>query len=319
MAKRDYYEVLGVGRNASVEELKRAFKKLARKYHPDLNPGDKTAEARFKEISEAYHVLSDKDRRRQYDTMGHAAFRGESPWGQGGAPPNVEEILREFGLGDIFGGMFGGGGGRRATWSWGPQRPQAPVKGEDVNYSMEISFDDALRGLSTTITVPKTIHENGAVRHTTERISVKIPPGVSNGSRIRLAGKGDVSTSGGASGDLYIVTKVRPHPFFERKGDNLYLELPITLSEALLGTRVEIHTFEGTTKMTVPPSTQNGQKFRLTGKGAPRLKGKGKGDLYVLVKVVLPERIDEESKNLVRDFDRRNPLRPRANMTGVSM
>ncbi|MBI3026105.1 MAG: DnaJ domain-containing protein [Candidatus Tectomicrobia bacterium] len=317
MAKRDYYEVLGVGRNAGEDEVKRAFKRLARRHHPDLNPGDKQAEERFKEIGEAYAVLSDPAKRRQYDAMGHAAFAGRSPWGERGAPPSVEDILREFGLGDIFGGIFGGGGGHRTRF-WEGGAP-GPTKGADVNYSMEIGFDDALRGLTSTITIPRTARENGSVRRTTERIQVKIPAGVESGSRVRLAGKGDPSPDGGPPGDLFITTKVRPHLFFDRKGDNLYLELPVTLGEALLGTRVEIHTYEGTAKVTIPPGAQNGRKFRLAGKGAPHLKGGGKGDLYVTVRVLLPDRLDEESKELIREFERRNPMRPRTPMTGVSM
>ena len=318
MVKRDYYEVLGVGRNAGEEEIKRAFKRLARKHHPDLNPGDKQAEERFKEIGEAYAVLSDPAKRRQFDAMGHAAFAGGSPWGERGAPPSVEDILREFGLGDLFGGIFGAGGARRGGfWEGGASR--GPAKGADVNYSMEIGFDDALRGLTSTITIPRTARENGASRRTTERIQVKIPAGVESGSRVRLAGKGDPSPDGGPPGDLFITTKVRPHLFFDRKGDNLYLELPVTLGEALLGTRVEIHTYEGTSKVTIPPGTQNGRKFRLAGKGAPHLKGGGKGDLYVTVRVLLPDRLDEESKELIREFERRNPMHPRTPMTGVSM
>ena len=317
MAKRDYYEVLGIDRSASEAELKRAFKKLARTYHPDVNPGDARAEERFKEISEAYAVLSDPEKRRKYDAMGHAAFGGGSPWG-GGAPPGMEDILREFGLGDIFGGIFGGARGGAARGGFHAQS-QAPRRGQDVNYSMEIGFDDSLKGLNTTITVPKTTNENGKIQHTTERIQVKIPPGVSNGSRIRLAGKGEVSLNGGPQGDLFIVTKVREHPFFERKGDNLYLNLPVSLGEALLGARVEINTFEGAMKMTIPPSTQNGQVFRLSGKGAPRLKGSGKGDLIVRVQVLLPDKMDEESREIVRELERRNPTSPRADMTGVSM
>ncbi len=316
MPKRDYYEILGIDRSASEAELKRAFKKLARKYHPDVNPGDKKAEERFKEISEAYAVLSDKEKRGRYDAMGHAAFGGGSPWGEGGAAPGMEDILREFGLGDILGGMFGGGRAGRGGFG---ARPRQPRRGQDLNYSMEIGFDDALKGLNTTITVPKTTQTDGGIERTTERIQVKIPPGVSNGSRIRLAGKGESSLNGGAQGDLFIVTKVRDHPFFERKGDNLYLELPVTLGEALLGARVEINTFEGATKMTIPPSTQNGQVFRLPGKGAPKLKGSGQGDLYVTISVMLPERMDEESKEIVRELERRNPASPRANMTGVSL
>ncbi len=317
MPKRDYYDVLGIDRSASEAELKRVFKRLARRYHPDVNPGDEKAEERFKEISEAYAVLSDAEKRKQYDAMGHAAFSGGNPWGDGGAP-GVEDILREFGLGDILGSMFGGrrGGVGREGFS---ARPQPPLRGQDVNYSMEIGFDDSLKGIHTTITVPKTTYEDDRMQRATERIQVKIPPGVSSGSRIRLAGKGGSSLNGGAQGDLFIVTKVREHPFFERKGDNLYLELPVTLGEALLGARVEINTFEGATKMTIPPSTQNGQVFRLTGKGAPKLKASGKGDLYVTINVLLPERIDEESKEMVRELERRNPTSPRANMTGVSI
>lgn len=326
MAKRDYYEVLGVKRSASEEEIKRAFKKLARKYHPDVNPGDKKAEDRFKEVSEAYAALSDPEKRRQYDRMGHAAFAGGSPWGAHGAPQNVEEILREFGIGDIFGSFFGGGGGRGRGFSgggfWGaqpPPQPQGPTRGNDVNYSIEIGFDDSLKGMSTTITVPKMDVKDGSSRRTTERIQVKIPPGVASGSKIRLSSKGEPSPNGGPPGDLYIITKVRPHEYFERKGDNLYLDLPISLAEAILGTRVEIHTYEGTTKMTIPPCTKNGQTFRLTGKGAPHLKGGGKGDLYIRAQVQIPDHLDDESKELIREFERRNPSKPRSKMTGVSL
>ena len=318
MAKRDYYEVLGISRSAPDLEIKRAFKKLARKFHPDVNPGDKRAEERFKEISEAYAVLSDKEKRRKYDAQGHSAFAGGSPWGARGAPQNVEDILREFGIGDIFGNIFGGGG-RGGSGHWGSAGTRGPTKGNDVNYSMEIGFDDALRGMKSTITVPKTDIQNGAVRRTTERISVKVPPGVSTGSKIRLAGKGEPSPDGGAPGDLFIITRVRPHEFFERKGDNLYLSLPISLGEAMLGARVEIHTYEGTTKMTIPPCTQSGQTFRLGSKGAPRLKGSGKGDLYVTMQVKIPTHLDEVSREMIREFDRKNPSNPRSEMMGVSL
>ena len=204
MSKRDYYEILGVNRDVSSEQLKRSFKKLARKYHPDVNPGNKSAEERFKEISEAYAVLSDVEKRRKYDTMGHAAFSGGNPW-EGGI--NMEDILKDIGIGDIFGSFFGGQRGRTSYRSsnWGPQ---VNTKGEDVNYSMEVGFDDALRGLETVVTVPKNIIDNGVLRRATERIKVKIPAGVSNGSRIRLTGKGEPSQSGGKNGDLYILTKV---------------------------------------------------------------------------------------------------------------
>jgi DnaJ-class molecular chaperone len=253
--------------------------------------------------------------------MGHAAFSGGNPWGARGAPQNVEDILREFGIGDIFGSIFGSGGGSRARGGgfWSSPRPQGPTKSQDVNYSMEIGFDDALRGMSTTITVPKTEVRNGSPRRTTERIQVKIPAGVSSGSKVRLAGKGEPSRTGGSPGDLFIITKVQPHKFFERKGDNLYLDLPISLGESVLGTRVEIHTYEGTTKMTIPPCTQSGQTFRLSGKGAPHLKGKGKGDLYVTARVQIPDHVDDGSQELIREFERRNPSAPRSEMTGVSL
>lgn len=310
MSKRDYYEILGVNRDVSSEQLKRSFKKLARKYHPDVNPGNKSAEERFKEISEAYAVLSDVEKRRKYDTMGHAAFSGGNPW-EGGI--NMEDILKDIGIGDIFGSFFGGQRGRTSYRSsnWGPQ---VNTKGEDVNYSMEVGFDDALRGLETVVTVPKNIIDNGVIRRATERIKVKIPAGVSNGSRIRLTGKGEPSQSGGKNGDLYILTKVSTHPYIERKGDNLYIDLPLTLGELSLGTRVELETFEGVTKVTIPPGTQNGQRLRLNGKGAPQMKGTGKGDLFVAVSLKLPERIDEKSKDLIREFERLNPIDPREGM-----
>ena len=179
---------------------------------------------------------------------------------------------------------------------------------------MEIGFDDALRGLETVVTVPKNIIDNGVLRRATERIKVKIPAGVSSGSRIRLTGKGEPSQTGGKNGDLYILTKVSTHPYIERKGDNLYINLPLTLGELSLGARVQVETFEGIAKVTIPPGTQNGQRLRLNGKGAPQMKGTGKGDLFVIVSLKLPERIDEKSKDLIREFERLNPIDPREGM-----
>ncbi|MED5579721.1 MAG: DnaJ C-terminal domain-containing protein [Nitrospinota bacterium] len=310
MSKRDYYEVLGVSRDVSSDQLKRAFKKLARKFHPDVNPGNKSAEERFKEISEAYAVLSDNEKRHQYDTMGHSAFAGGNPWESG---VNVDDIFKEFGFGDIFGSFFGG---QRGRTSYRSSNRGVPIntKGEDVNYSMEIGFDDALRGLETVVTVPKNVINNGVLTRVTERIKVKIPAGVSSGSRVRLAGQGEPSQSGGKNGDLYILTKVSTHPYVERKGANLYIDLPLTLGELSLGTRVELETFEGITKVTIPPGTQNGQRLRLNGKGVPHMKGTGKGDLYVVVNLKLPKRIDDKSKDLIREFERLNPIDPRDGM-----
>lgn len=362
-SKRDYYEVLGVPRNATLDQIKKAYRRLARKHHPDVNPGDRSAEARFKEISEAYHVLSDKERRARYDQFGHQAFAG--PHGEefdfGGFDFSTFDL---GGLGDLFGDLFG----RRSRRARAEART-SPTKGNDIHYSLEISFDDAFRGFSTQISLNK-LKPCGECRGTgvrgggesavcsecngtgegrgrrgpilipypcprcggsgrvnlnpcsrcggsgklqgTEFINVKIPPGVDTGSRVRLAGKGEPGNNGGPPGDLYIITKVRPHPSFERKGDNLYCEVPITITEAALGAKIEIRTPEDISRMTVPPGTESGQRFRLQGKGMPRLKGAGRGDLFVTVKITLPKFLDERSKQLLRDFERLNPMNPRA-------
>jgi len=364
MATRDYYEILGLRRGASTQEVKRAYRKLARKYHPDVNPGDKSAEARFKEITEAYEVLADPEKRRRYDQFGADAFR-EAAGARGAEPGGFDFSRFDFGgaggaadLGDLLSGLFG----ERAE-----ARRAGPARGEDLHYTLELSFEDAIRGLATEITVQKhspcptcggsggrpgssleTCPECGGsgrrsrgglfrmeqpcprCRGTgkvpreacptcrgrgrtfgSERIAVKIPAGVDNGSRIRLAGRGEAGPNGGPPGDLYIITRVRPHPLLERKGDNLYVEVPITITEAALGGRIQVPTVDGLTSMRVPPETSSGQVFRLRGKGVPHLKGGGQGDEFVTVKVVAPRNLDSRSQELLREFARLNPAHPR--------
>ncbi len=373
MAKRDFYEVLGLKRGAAEADIKRAYRKLARRYHPDVNPGDKAAENRFKEITEAYEVLQDPEKRRQYDLFGPDGFRataGPPPGGPGGAGFGGFDFGRmDFGgaggdLGDLFSDLFGGGQVHRES--------AGPAKGEDLHYSLDINFEDAVKGTGTEVSLQKRIvcsacggsgAPRGSVVETcpdcggsgrraaaafrrvgapcprcrgtgkisrdpcgvcrgqgsvfgTERIGVKIPAGVDTGSRIRLAGKGEPGRNGGPPGDLFIVTRVRPHPVLERKGDNLHVEVPITITEAALGARIEVPTVEGQTSMRVPPETSSGQVFRLRGKGVPHLKGGGQGDEFVTVKIVAPRNLDARSQELLREFARLNPSDPRPR-TGI--
>lgn len=371
MPKRDYYEVLGVKRGASASEIKKAYRKLARKYHPDLNPGDKTAEAKFKEISAAYEVLSDKEKREKYDNFGHAAFQSgfdpsyaytyttkdfdfdlNSVFGKKGAP-----------FSDIFGQFF-------ANQQKGPFHSQT-VKGKDITYSLELSLEDAFKGVSTKIAFSRnescgncggTGMGRGSQRRTCmsckgsgrmetgktlffreglcpsckgtgeiplnpcqicsgkgqiskpENITVKIPPGVDTGSKIRVTGKGEPGINGGPPGDLHIITKIQPHPFFERKGDDIYCEVPITVTEAVLGGKIEVPTLDGKATMTIPEGTQSGQKFRLKGKGIPHLRGTGQGDYYVTMKIVIPKEVDQASKELLKRFGDQNPYNPRIDL-----
>jgi len=375
MAKRNYYEVLGLKKGASESEIKKAYRKLARKYHPDVNPGDKKAEERFKEISEAYEVLSDPEKRKKYDLYGDQSFQsGFDPFrsyhksgGFGGFDfqgVNFEDAFSHGfeGFGDIFSDFFGQ---RKRT------NERVPTKGADIQYAMEISFEDAIKGLSTEITVQRNsscelcngsginrgsqrqicpeCHGTGQKKMgrgpfsfsqtcgqckgsgswnpnpcnkcsgsgivlKTERITVKIPPGVDTGSKVRVAGKGEVGKYGGPPGDLYIITKVRPHPTFERRGDNIYCVIPITVTEAVLGSQITVPTIDGNVTMKIPEGTQSGQVFRLANKGVPKLKENKRGDQFIEVKIVVPKNLDERSKQLLRDFERLNYYDPRKNL-----
>lgn len=306
MAKRDYYNILGVPRDASDKEIKQAYRRLARRYHPDVNPGDAASEHKFKEISEAYAVLGNAENRRKYDHFGHQAFSA-------GFDPSYGNASRGFQTGkDFFGGRGNFSEGFSSIFEEffgrGPSRSHSPpTRGQDIEQTVELRFEDAIRGTTTEVRVTR---DDGSV----EWLRVKIPPGVDTNSRVRLAGKGETGMYGDASGDLYIVTRVKPHAYFVRQGSDIVCELPITLAEAMLGAKIEIPTIDGQTTMTLPAGTQNGRRFRLRGKGAPHLKGGGRGDQYVTVKIVLPEILDSRSRKLIEEFGQRNPLQPRARM-----
>ena len=298
MAKQDYYTTLGVKRGASDKEIKQAYRRLARRYHPDVNPGDATAEQKFKEISEAYTVLENAEDRKKYDLFGHQAFAaGFDPAFRGGQAFRGSQAGNfAEGFGSIFDEFFGRG----------PSRPpQTARRGQDIEQTIEISLPEAIRGTTTEVRVTRRDGRGESLR-------VKIPPGVDTNSKVRLAGKGGAGSYGASPGDLYIVTQIRPHEYFVRNRDDLVCEVPVTLAEAMLGAKIEVPTIDGSTTMTLPAGTQNGRKFRLRGKGVPHLKGHGQGDQYVTVRVVLPETLDPRSCELIEEFDQRNPLQPRA-------
>ena len=297
MASKDYYEILGVSKNASGEEMKRAYRKLAMKYHPDRNPNKKEAEERFKELNEAYAVLSDKEKRKQYDTFGKEGFHQRY---------TQEDIFRGFDFEDIFSNLFGGRG-RRETRSGGRggfdfgdvfsrayQGGRAPQKGEDVLYELPITLEEAALGGEKRISIPK----NGRV----EEISVRIPAGIPSGKKLRVAGKGMEGKNGGPSGDLYLQVSVKSHPIFDREGDDLIVEKEIIFSEAVLGTTIEVPTLEGTKKVTVPPGTQSHTKMRLRGLGISHFQGTGKGDEYIKVIVKVPKRVTDKSRKLIEEL-----------------
>lgn len=309
MAKQDYYSVLGVRRDASDKEIKQAYRRLARQYHPDVNPGDATAEQKFKAISEAYSVLGNSESRKKYERLGSQAFAtGFDPAfaSSGGFGGGYSGNFKEFfsgrasfeGLGSIFEELWGGG----------RQRPQqAPVSGQDLEQSVDISFEEAVRGTTTQVQVTR---RSGGI----ERLQVKIPPGVDTGSKVRVVGKGEPGMHHGTPGDLYIVMRVRPHAYFTRQGSDILCEVPVTLAEALLGAKIEVPTIDGKLTMTLPAGTQNGRRFRLRGKGVSTLRGGGRGDHYVTVHVVLPDKLDARSRELLEEFAVRNPLQPRASL-----
>jgi len=318
MAK-NYYDILGVSKDASTEEIKKAFKKLARKYHPDLHPGDKDAEAKFKEINEAHHVLSNKKKREQYDLGQTIGFEGAPPWsrgqgGTGGFDFRGGGAGFDFSnLGDLFGDMFGKGGqGSRGGQGFGGFGgiPNIPTKGEDAEYKLKVDFLNAVRGTEVKLTVRASDGKN-------KQVTVKIPAGVEDGSRVRVAGKGHHGRNGGPQGDLFIITEVTPHPYFSRKGNNIYIDVPITLNEALNGTQINVPTINGSTKIKVPKNTNTGTKLRIKGEGVPTLKNKVKGDEYIVIKIVLPEKtqeIDEKSRKLLEEFEQINPYDPRSGL-----
>ena len=358
MARDDYYKTLGVARDAKPEEIKKAYRRLARKYHPDVNPGTES-EAQFKRISEAYDVLSDPKKREVYDRYGTYSEAAERMGGQGAGPGFDFSSFGGSSFRDIFAELFGGakgapGAGARAAAT-------QPERGNDIEYPLSISFEEAVRGLTTNLTFSrlescaackgsgngrgatavcqtcrgtgqgpggvcadcggagrKAVCEKCRGRGVVERRetlrNVKIPAGVDTGSRVRVAGKGNAGKRGGQPGDLFIVTKVADHPYFTRKGDNLYCTVPVTVPEAALGARIEVPTLDGPTVMRVPPGTQSGQKFRLRERGVPSLRGNARGDQFVEVKIVLPTVISEETKKVLAEYARLNPENPREDL-----
>jgi DnaJ-class molecular chaperone len=307
--RRDYYQVLGVARTASEKDIKTAYRKLARKHHPDVNPGDKRAEDLFKEIGEAYSVLSDPDKRKKYDRWGHdwekidqaqAAGAGVgygrpgsytyTTTGNGGGGGSTSFNFDSEDLGGLFEQLFGrAGGGRTRVRS-------APRRGADIEQPVDITLEEAFNGTTRTFQIRDT--QTGEAR----TVEVKIPAGATDGLRVRVAGKGDPGMAGGAPGDLFLIVSVRPHPVFERDGDDLRVKVPTPLYTALLGGEVMVPTPRGSQlALKVPPETPNGQRMRLAGQGMPRVGG-GRGDLYAEINVQLPRQLTEREKQLVAEL-----------------
>jgi curved DNA-binding protein len=309
MAKRDPYSVLGVNRSASDEEIKRAYRKLARRHHPDVNSSSKSSESKFKELSEAYEILNDKEKRRKYDLFGHeglnANFGGynDAPYGRpdfkkSGFGYNFNNFsgAGEYGVfDDLFSDFFKSDNNRRS-------RKFGPTRGSDLEYQLTVDFSQSYHGVSAIVTILD------------RRINVHVPAGVDSGSRIRVPGQGAAGLRGGPSGDLYLDIMVAPHPFFRREGDNVMSALPITISEAILGAKIEVPSPDGRLLLRIPQGTQSGTIFRFRDKGFPNLKTSKRGDFFVTAQVMIPEGIDQVSKELLAEFERRNPMNPRGSL-----
>jgi DnaJ-class molecular chaperone len=326
----DLYQTLGVGRDATRDEIKRAHRKLALKYHPDKNPGDKAAQEKFKRVQEAYDVLSDDEKRAAYDRYGAdfekirqggfhpgaagASFEGldlEQIFGAAGrgagAGQNFEGGFADF-FEQILGGRGGGaraGGGRRAQ-PWARQTPPRPTRGANVRHELEIPLQTAVLGGKTEFYLTRNGHQ--------EKLSVTIPPGVESGSKIRLRQQGQDSPTGGPKGDLILLIKVSDHPHFHREGRNLEVKLPVTIAEAALGARVDVPTPRGTVTLTIPPGSSSGRRLRLRGQGVKNRDGTA-GDLMVELQVHVPKHLDEESKRLVEQLDAANPMTLRGDLS----
>jgi len=296
----DYYKLLGVSKNASDDEIKKSYRKLAMKYHPDHTKGDKSAEEMFKKISEAYAVLSNKEKRKEYDTFGAEGFRQRFTQEDIFSGSDFSEILREFGFGG--GNFFGGrGGGTRfsfgsgSPFGFGAEQQQTQVKGSDLIYELPITLREVVSGTSKFVTLQ---HQGRS-----EKITVKIPKGMITGKKLRLPGKGNPSPYGGPPGDLYIQAKVLADPEFEAQEYDLYLTRELKLSEALLGTTLSIPTLEDKKlNLRVPPGTKAGTKMRMSGHGLPFMKKNKKGDLYVQIQIHMPKKLTAEQKKLIQEL-----------------
>ena len=323
---KDYYQILGVKKDASADEIKKAFRKLAKRYHPDLNKDNKQAEEKFKEAQEAYETLSDPEKKSQYDMFGTGKFSGfrSSPGGsgfsyrqqRGGTGPQFDFDLGGMGgmsgIDSIFREFFGEQAGRQSQSRPRAQSRPKPQKGQSVTHNLTIDFDTSIRGTTQDITIRKA-NPDGSARN--ERISVKIPEGVANNAKIRVAGKGQPGVAGGSHGDLYIQVSVRPHPIFKRTGDDIYLDLPITIYEAVLGAKITVPSIDKKpAEITIPPGVSSGKKLRLKGKGAPNAKTKIRGDQYVVINVILPESIDDEYKKTIEKLAKDKPYDPRTQL-----
>ena len=319
---KDYYKILGVSKTATKEEIKKAYRALARKYHPDLNPGKKDTEEKFKEVQEAHEVLSDEEKRKTYDMFGSAEFRpgGRTTWKRADDTGQAYEYsysANDFsGFEDIFKDLFGSAGegrpgrGRGKTFRdiFSTVTKERASRGRDLEYQIEIDFDTAIRGGVRDLSISRQKQEGVE----TEKLSVRIPAGVDNGSRIRVQGKGE---GGGAKGDLYLRVKVKPHPIYSRKGDDIYLEVPVTVYEAALGKKIEIPTIDGTAEMTIPPGVQSGTRLRLKGKGVTNLKTKVRGDQYIEIKIAMPDKISDEDRKKFEELEKSHPYNPRAKLS----
>jgi molecular chaperone DnaJ len=351
MAK-SLYDTLGVSKSASADEIKKAYRKLARQYHPDRNPGDAAAEEKFKEVQTAYDVLSDDDKRKAYDRLG-------STNGRVGGPGGAQNVNFDFGdfnigdLGDLFGGIFGGGGGGRAG---GTRARREPLRGSDVEVDVQLSFEDSLRGADVKVPVELTVscrecggtgaqpgtapvicpecngrgvkaesqglfalsqpcprcrgngtviekpcphcHGSGRERRI-KTYTVKIKPGVKDGTKIRLKGKGEAGENGGPAGDLVVVTRVRASETYERRGDDLIVQVPVSFATATLGGKVDVPTPEGAVSLKIPSGSEDGKLLRIKGRGAPRLNGNGKGDVLARVRIQVPKRVNKKERELL--------------------
>lgn len=353
--KRDYYEVLGVQKGASDDEIKKAYRACAKKYHPDLHPGDKECEEKFKEVNEAYEVLSDSDKKARYDQFGHAGVDSNYGAGAGGAGSPFGQGID---IDDIFSSFFGGFGGRRSN------NANAPMRGSDIETTVYISFEEAAKGCKQTInyscvttcddchgtgaqpgTSPKTCSSCGGSGRVTinqrtpfgvvqtqricdachgrgkivdnpckkcggsgkqrknKTVDVTIPAGIKDQQILNVSGRGNSGTNGGPAGDLHVYVNVRPHPVFERRGDDVWCEVPITFTQAALGADVVVPTLDGKVSYTVREGTQPGDVFRLKGKGIQRLGGRGRGDQYVRVTVEVPKNLNGKQKELIKQLD----------------
>lgn len=299
MAERDLYEILGVGKTASTDEIRKAYRKLARKHHPDVNPNDAKAADRFKDISFAHEVLSDEKKRKLYDEFGRSGLeagfdpeqaRAYKRWSENSrrSPFNQSfnsEIDLEDLLGGLYGGRGGGGFGGGGFGGFGGEGPRGPRRGFDAEGEVAVDFLDVVRGGK----VP--------LRFDNKSVEVTIPPGADEGTRIRLAGQGGAGRDGGPAGDLYLTIRVRPHPFFRREGDDLQVDVPVTVPELILGGSIQVPTPDGHASVKIPPRSNNGRKLRLRGKGARRRDG-SHGDLYATLSAVLPEADDANASRL---------------------